>query len=215
METNHREWPVSPELRDVRREVIRDEAARLFVANGYRSTTLDEVAASLGVTKGAIYHYFKSKDDILHAIVLIAMEAMEDNMRTAIASGGDAVSILYQILYGHVLTVIANRNSLGVFLRERREMAEAHRATIDDRMRQYTNAVVEIVRLAQQKGEHPEVDPQVAVFSWFASCNSVIQWYRPEGPLPPGAVATMLAAMAVQSIGLDPVRESSGSGGSR
>lgn len=40
-------------------------ALHLFVKNGYRATTLDMIAAKAGLTKGAIYFYFKSKDVIL------------------------------------------------------------------------------------------------------------------------------------------------------
>ena len=196
-------WPVAPALRDTRREVIRDEAARLFSLNGYRSTTLDEIAANLSVTKGAIYHYFKSKDEILHAIVLVAMEAMETNFKATVALHKDAVATLYDILCGHVLAVIANRNSLGVYLRERAEMNEADRKPIDHRMRAYTNSVVRLVGTIQNA--HSLVfDPQIVVLSWFASCNSVIQWYRPAGALSPETIAGMLAGMAVRSIGLNP-----------
>lgn len=196
-------WPVAPDLKDTRREAIRNEAARLFAIHGYRSTTLDDIATSLNVTKGAIYYYFKSKDEILHAIVLVAMEAMESNFNSAVALQKDVVSTLYDILYGHVLAVLANRNSLGVYLRERTEMNEADRAPIDSRMRAYMNSVAGLVS-ELPNANHLVVDPQIVVLSWFASCNSVIQWYRPEGLLPSETIADILAGMAIRSIGFNP-----------
>lgn len=197
-------WPAAPELRDIRREVIRDEAARLFVLNGYRSTTLDQIAANLGVTKGAIYHYFKSKDEILHAIVLVAMEAMEENFNLVSQSQADIGTKIYRILRGHVLAVVENRNSLGVFLREQREMGDLVRWPIEHRMREYTNSVAHMVETIQIAQGNVVVDPVVVVFAWFSSCNSVIQWYSPDGPLTPETIADMLAGMALRSIGIAP-----------
>lgn len=43
-------------------------ASRLFVAKGYRRTTMDDVAQALGVSKGALYLYYRSKVDLLRAI---------------------------------------------------------------------------------------------------------------------------------------------------
>ena len=46
-------------------EALLDAAFRVFSARGYRATRLEEVADAAGVTKGAIYHYFDSKEDLL------------------------------------------------------------------------------------------------------------------------------------------------------
>lgn len=52
----------------VRREEIVDCAARLFAANGYDGTSVNDIIASLGISKGAFYHYFRSKDELLEAL---------------------------------------------------------------------------------------------------------------------------------------------------
>jgi TetR/AcrR family transcriptional regulator len=46
-------------------ETLLEAAFRVFGEQGYRATRLEEVAAAAGVTKGAIYHYFGSKEDLL------------------------------------------------------------------------------------------------------------------------------------------------------
>jgi AcrR family transcriptional regulator len=47
---------------------IMQTALEIFSKNGYRGTTMDDIAKELGVSKGALYSYFKSKDDILKEI---------------------------------------------------------------------------------------------------------------------------------------------------
>jgi AcrR family transcriptional regulator len=54
--------------RDVRREQILDAATKMFVAQGYENSTVDEIAHEAGLSKGSIYWYFKSKLDILFAL---------------------------------------------------------------------------------------------------------------------------------------------------
>jgi AcrR family transcriptional regulator len=57
------------ERREATRAAIVEAAARRFVAQGLAGTTLDEIAADAEVTKGALYHYFASKDDLVVAFI--------------------------------------------------------------------------------------------------------------------------------------------------
>jgi AcrR family transcriptional regulator len=52
----------------VRREELIDCAQRLFLAQGYEKTTINDVIAATGLSKGAFYHHFRSKEDLLAAI---------------------------------------------------------------------------------------------------------------------------------------------------
>ena len=49
-------------------ERLLDSARRLFAANGYAATSLDDVVTAAGVTKGALYHHFQSKRDLFRAV---------------------------------------------------------------------------------------------------------------------------------------------------
>lgn len=59
-------WERRPDERP--RELL-EAALQVFARNGYRSTTLDEVAEAAGVTKGAIYHYFDTKEALLLGVI--------------------------------------------------------------------------------------------------------------------------------------------------
>jgi AcrR family transcriptional regulator len=56
--------PAAPET-EAAPAVLLEAAFRVFAARGYRAARLDEVAEAAGVTKGAIYYYFESKEDLL------------------------------------------------------------------------------------------------------------------------------------------------------
>jgi AcrR family transcriptional regulator len=53
---------------DVRRNEILDAARRLFIEVGYDATTVNALIDELGISKGAFYHHFESKDEVLHAL---------------------------------------------------------------------------------------------------------------------------------------------------
>ncbi len=60
---------VVPEYKEEAKKKIIEEARRLFLLNGYKATKMTDIASSLGVTKGAIYLYFSSKEDLLVSMI--------------------------------------------------------------------------------------------------------------------------------------------------
>jgi TetR/AcrR family transcriptional repressor of nem operon len=58
--TNHNTGPAETKLK------LLDAGITLMRSRGYSATTVDEICAEAGVTKGAFFHYFKSKDDLAH-----------------------------------------------------------------------------------------------------------------------------------------------------
>ena len=79
-----------PEVR--RREII-ETARDLFRAKGYENTTTQDVMRALDIAKGTIYHYFKSKEDLLEAVVRDIVEVNFEEMTNALkASKGNALS---------------------------------------------------------------------------------------------------------------------------
>ncbi len=64
-----------------RRREILDNSARLFVLKGYDRTTVDKVAQDCGISKGLLYNYFRSKEDILNTIAQHMLDSHTDVLR--------------------------------------------------------------------------------------------------------------------------------------
>jgi len=77
---------VVPEYKEHARKRIIEVAARVFSENGYYSTKMDDVAAALGVSKGAIYQYFTSKEQLLLAVVDFIFDSRKDEIMSILAS---------------------------------------------------------------------------------------------------------------------------------
>lgn len=74
-----------------RRADIVEVAKRLFGTKGYESTAMQDVMRELGIAKGTIYHYFRSKEELLEAVIEdIVDESVEHMQRAANEASGNA-----------------------------------------------------------------------------------------------------------------------------
>jgi len=122
-----------PGYRDEVRKKIVAEAAALFMEKGYSATTMDDIAALLGVTKAAIYQYYKSKVDLFAAVAEYQRQELAGILERSFASGdilqGAAVlfdSLLEYInrsreMYSDVMLVATRNESLRQILFEDRQ----------------------------------------------------------------------------------------------
>jgi len=78
-------------------DALLDAAFRVFAARGYRATRLEEVAEAAGVTKGAIYHYFDSKETLLRRAVQSRHRAIFEEIQAALQMerGPESVKIRF------------------------------------------------------------------------------------------------------------------------
>jgi AcrR family transcriptional regulator len=60
--------PDKSEKIDVKESII-TESAKLFLANGFRGTSVKEITEAVGIGRGTLYWYFKSKDEILQSVL--------------------------------------------------------------------------------------------------------------------------------------------------
>ena len=105
-----------------RRQAIRDQilriAADLFRERGYRASTVDDIAARLGMSKASLYTYFRAKEEMLAAISRATIAAFTRELALVSASSLSPEDKLRRVVREHVRFVIANRSFLTVFFSE-------------------------------------------------------------------------------------------------
>ncbi|MEV0096550.1 TetR/AcrR family transcriptional regulator [Streptomyces sp. NPDC050738] len=74
---------VSQEHLDARRSQILDGAARCFARNGFHATSMQDVLQEAGLSAGAVYRYFRGKDEIIEAVVTTVIHSFRDNFAAA------------------------------------------------------------------------------------------------------------------------------------
>lgn len=68
------------EARQDNRERIINAANRLFYIKGYNQTSFADVADEVGISKGNLHYHFRSKDDLLEAIIALRMQVIKHNL---------------------------------------------------------------------------------------------------------------------------------------
>ena len=77
------------ERREASMELLLGAALRLFVSQGFRATNLEQISAAAGLTKGAVYFYFGSKEAVLLAVLKRVRAVVVDRALEAVEAAGD------------------------------------------------------------------------------------------------------------------------------
>ncbi len=72
---------VVPGYKEAAKAKILETAFAIFSQKGFDDSTMDDIADKLGVTKGALYQYFESKDDLLKAIIPMTQQTLREELR--------------------------------------------------------------------------------------------------------------------------------------
>jgi TetR/AcrR family transcriptional regulator, cholesterol catabolism regulator len=183
--------PARPALRarfDRRRRTLVDDAARVFAKRGYDQTSMQDLAASLGMATGALYHYFPGKEDLLAAICeeIIRPLLAEVAELDAAATPDERLRALVRAWVAHVCV---HRDHMLVFGQERHQIEAGvrWRAARADRKR-FDRQLAEALADAGLGGATTPRG-QLARLALLGMVNHLPQWYRPRGPLSPEQIA--------------------------
>ena len=168
-----------------RRQVARDRilrtAADLFRERGYRATTLDEIAAQLGMSKASLYGYFRAKEDMLAAISRQTIEGFTRELGLILRSDLGPDEKLRRVVRQHVRFVIANRSFLTVFFSEEPNLPPRIARALAAQKDRYDKGVEAIVADGVRRGVFRDVPPRLVVFGMLGMLNWLYKWYNPAG----------------------------------
>ena len=101
---------------DSKMNVIASAAARLYSTKGYRETSMEDVAVSAKLSKGGMYHYFSSKEDILYFILSNFMDSLLEGFEQDLENIRDPEDKIRYIIRHHVEAYVAHMYSAKVLL---------------------------------------------------------------------------------------------------
>lgn len=168
---------------DERRREVAQVAAELFGAGGYHKTTLDDIAAEMGLRKPTLYHYFKSKEEILYWIHEDFIDHLIACQERRASLDFTMTQVVQEVIRDMVDAMDTHRGYVSTVLKYHHELSPEHAATITSKRQAYAEAVEDVFRRGVETGEFRKLDPQIATRALFGMCNWTSQWYRPNGPL--------------------------------
>lgn len=168
--------PPSDEAPTERRSQIIQAALACFMRRGYNTTTMDDIVAESGLSKGTLYWYFKSKDDLLQSAILTTFEESFGQEAFAaleeIPSSAGKLRALAQAMSGMGEWAKGLFNLFLEFWASSPNRQEVGQVWID-LLVQYKDMVVAVVQEGIHRGEFRPVDPEQLVWSIMATYDGI------------------------------------------
>lgn len=184
-----------------RSEQVYAAALRLFREKGYHATSMQDIAAAVGLYKGSLYHYIGGKQDLLLQVFDRAMGKLVADVEAIAADTSLRPSAQLRLVVGaHVSAVSTNMDALTVYLHEWRALAGDALANVQLQSERYTQLVSEIVARGVALGEFSTPDVRIATLGLLGMCNWLCQWYQPGGRLGPAEIAGHFADLVLDGL---------------
>jgi AcrR family transcriptional regulator len=180
---------------DSKREAVLETAAQLFLEKSYGRTSMNDVAARLNITKPALYHYFRNKEEILLGCYQLGTAMIEEILNDIAAHCGTGLEKVEAFIYSYANVMTVNFGRCVMRLDEGDLSPEAfqdvrnYKRKIDRRLRTFIQDGI-------GDGSIAPCDPKLAAFAIAGALNWICVWYEPKGPLSPEEIA----AQYVQSL---------------
>lgn len=176
-------------------------ATRLFAERGFEGTSVQAVVEAAGVTKGAMYHYFTSKEDLLHEVYGRVLRLQMEHLERFADAGGPVADRLEAAAVDVVVTSLENIDDTVIFFRSLHQLSEQKRAQVRAERRRYHERFRALVEEGQAAGEfRADVPADLVVDYFFGAVHHLGTWYSAEGALRPEEIGRHFARLLMSSL---------------
>ncbi len=183
------------------REQIVQQAVVLFARNGYANTALDDIALAVGIKKPSLYHYIRTKEDLLYEIHrLLAQEAL-DEVNGLLATAATPHEKVLAFFRGTVRLVARRRLEMTVFLNETHQLNSRNKRwrEISEKRDAYQKLFEDVLADGMAAGAFRKLPVTVTALGLLGMVTWSYQWYRPDG-LTPDELADLYADIALNGL---------------
>jgi AcrR family transcriptional regulator len=177
-----------------RQQQIIEESARMFHQYGYSETSMDDIADAVGLVKPSLYHYVKSKEDLLFHIVHQVHENVQGILDEA--RSHDELSPLEQLLLFATLQIESNTDRISpiaVYHHEWRRLDGLRLEEVTQLRHRHELDVQDLIAAAKRAGEVPaDLDIRLAAASIFALLIWPYTWYHEQSRVTPERLAAFI-----------------------
>jgi AcrR family transcriptional regulator len=190
------------EILAYKRERILEEAVKLFYERGFTGTTLDDIAAELGVTKPFIYTHFRGKVELLAALCKPTIELALAAVANASARPGTPSERLRIAITDFTKVVLQRQPNIAIYFREEKHLSPEALAEINVLRREFDHLLSDLLLEGSATGEFEIQDQSLAALALGGMISWAYTWYRPGGRLTLEETAARMADLALRMAGV-------------
>ena len=193
--------------RAAKREAVLVAAVRMFNQRGFHTTSLDDVAAALGISKPLIYHYLGAKDHVLFECLRIGLLRLNDSTSEAAGLPGTGLDRLKMFLRRYGESVMDDFGRCVIRTGDEVLTPES-RTTFRRLKREIEQALRRFIQEAMEDGSAVVSDVKLTSFALAGALSWTARWHEPDGALSPAEIATNMVEILIR--GIEPPRPAAG-----
>src|ERR1041384_5332357 len=169
---------------DQKLEHILRTSARIFAEKSYHSTSMRDIARATGVSLAGLYHYCKSKEELLFLIQDHCFGRVLERFEERIAGIDDPLAKLHIFIDNHLSFFAANMAEMKVLSHEAESLEGELHLHVSTKKEGYARLARKILReIQRQTPGGTGVDLTIATYALFGMMNWIYNWYDPGGKL--------------------------------
>lgn len=198
--SGRKRWPDGYDPQRTRRQLV-DSALALFEQDGFDRTSLQQIVSRANLTKGAFYHHFESKEDLLWQIQNEYLDTQIDAARAIAADSSGPVQQLRALIGLSLSGVVEYRAHVAIFYQERRNLTGERLAAVTAKRDELESVFLDVVQAGIDDGTfRKDVVGRIATFGIIAMCAGAFQWFNPRGHMKIDDVAEQFCELVLDGL---------------
>ena len=170
-------------------EIICRKAARVFSENGFISSSLMDVSRAVGLSKGGIYHYFSSKQDLLFVIADTYMDILLDGLKNELRKIPDPKEQIRFFIRRHIDFYSKNVHESRIIIHGFDDLSLGNRKAVKKKTRRYIDILKTAIEAFFEDSAVNPMKRKIALYSLLGMFNWIYWWYDPKGVITPAELS--------------------------
>jgi AcrR family transcriptional regulator len=164
---------------DGKLQLILERAAEVFASKGFEGSSVRDLSRATGISLAGLYHYFDSKQQLLHRIQMDAFTRILEQLEQRLEDVRDPEERVRALIRNHLDYFLAHPLEMKVFTHEAEALEEPFRSDVVGIKRRYYELALRLFRELGKSGRARPVSPRAAVLALFGMMNWIYTWHRP------------------------------------
>ena len=162
-----------------KRQIILEEAAKLFKLKGFGGTSMRDLAGEVGMEAASMYNHIKSKDEILEHLCFHVSNTYIAQLAEVERMPGTNGEMLKALLRRHINLMLEDGAAVSVANNDWKYLTDSKLQQFKDARKQYEKGFAALIESGIAAGEFQPVNASVALFTILSAVRWVELWYRP------------------------------------
>ena len=184
---------------DGKRGAVLHTAVRMFLERSYGRTSMNDVAMQLNITKPALYHYFRNKEEILVEIYRLGTDLIDEMLDSIEADEKPGLDKVADFIAGY-MQIITGDFGRAVIRLDDGELSKAGRKLVRGRKREIDHRVRSLIEGGIKDGSIASCDAKIASFILAGSIHGMASWYEPTGPMELSAISAQYVRILTAAL---------------